>query len=63
MAKYASKGEPRSPSLSAVFKSCMETLPDNSLPTSVFRSAMIRAVGKRDFSAQVTAHLLQSLFG
>ncbi len=48
MAKYASKGEPRSQSLSAVFKSCMETLPDNSLPTSVFRSAMI------DFSAPVS---------
>lgn len=58
MAKYAAKGEPRSKSLTDIFKSCIENL--TSTP-SALRRAMIRAVGERDFSSQETAHMLLSL--
>ncbi len=61
LAKYAAKGEPRSQGASAVFKACVGGLRDDSDPRSALRSAMIRAVGERDFSAQETAHMLLSL--
>lgn len=61
LAKYAAKGEPRSQGAAAVFKACVGGLRDDSDPRSALRSAMIRAVGERDFSAQETAHMLLSL--
>ena len=56
MAKYASKGEPRSQPVSSVFKSCVDRLNSTSHAHTALRSAMIR-----DFSAQETAHQLFSL--
>ena len=61
MAKYASKGEPRSQPVSSIFKSCVDHLTDTSEAHTALRSAMIRSVAERDFSAQETAHQLLSL--
>ena len=61
MAKYASKGEPRSQPLSSIFKSSVDRLVDESDARTALRSAMVRSVGERDFSAQETAHQLLSL--
>ena len=61
MAKYASKGEPRSLAPSSAFQACVEHLGDESNTHTAFRSAMVKSLGKRDFSAQETAHLLLSL--
>lgn len=61
MAKYASKGEPRSQSVSSIFKSCVQRLTDESHSHTVFKSAVIKSIGERDFSAQETAHQLLSL--
>lgn len=61
MAKYAAKGEPRSQALSSVFKSCVDRLATDSDARTGLRSAMVRSVGERDFSAQETAHQLLSL--
>ena len=61
MAKYATKDEPRSQAVSSIFKSSVDHLSDNSDAHKVLRSAMVRSVGERDFSAQETAHQLLSL--
>ena len=61
MAKYVAKAEPRSKSVSDIFTSCVQACPHDGNSTSVLRSAMIRAVGERDISAQETAHMLLSL--
>ena len=61
MAKYVAKAEPRSKSVSDIFTSCVQACPQNGNSTSVLRSAMIKAEGERDFSAQETAHMLLSL--
>lgn len=61
MAKYAAKGEPRSQALSSVFQSCVDRLAVDSDARTGLRSAMVRSVGERDFSAQETAHQLLSL--
>ena len=61
MAKYASKGEPRSQPVSSIFKSCVDRLNSTSHAHTALRSAMIRSVGERFFSAQETAHQLLSL--
>ena len=61
MAKYASKGEPRSQAVSSIFKSSVDCLSDNGDAHKALRSAMVRSVGERDFSAQETAHQLLSL--
>ena len=61
MAKYVSKAEPKSKAVDAIFADCVGTLGFHSDSTSGFRKAMIKVVGERDFSAQETAHLLQSL--
>ena len=44
MAKYASKGEPRSQPVSSVFKWCVERLNSTSHAHTALRSAMIRSV-------------------
>ena len=61
MAKYAAKAEPRSKSVKTIFKTCVDTLHDDSDSRKALRSAMLRAVGERDFSSQETAHMLLSL--
>ncbi len=61
LTKYAAKGEPRSKPVSAIFKSCVENLNSDSDSRRALRSAMLRAVGERDYSAQETAHMLLSL--
>ena len=61
MAKYASKGEPRSQPVSSIFKSCVDRLKSTSHAHTALRSAMIRSVAERDFSAQETAHQRLSL--
>lgn len=61
MAKYAAKSEPRSKDVSENFQSCASKLHNGSDARSALRSAMIHAVGERDFSTQETAHMLLSL--
>ena len=61
MAKYAAKGECRSHSLQSLYKSCVEHLNNNSGARRILRSALLRSVGERDFSAQETSHMLLSL--
>ncbi len=61
MAKYAAKGEPRSKSVQEIFKCSVASLRNDSDAHKAFRSAMLRAVGERDFSSQETCHMLLSL--
>lgn len=61
MAKYAAKGEPRSKSVHAIFKTCVDSLSDQSDARKALRSAMLHAVGERDFSSQEITHMLLSL--
>ena len=58
MAKYATKGEPRSQSASDILKVCVNRLRDNDMASSALRRAMIQVVGDRDIGSQETAHLL-----
>ena len=55
MAKYASKGEPRSQPVSSIFKSCVDRLNNTSHAHTALRSAMIRSVA--EISAQETFEL------
>ena len=61
MAKYVSKSEPQSKAMYAIYADCVNKLGSTSDPTSAFKKAMIQVVGERDFGAQETAHILQSL--
>ena len=61
MAKYAAKGEPRSKDVQSLFRSCTESVNHTSSSHQVFRRAMLRSVGERDYSAQETGHMLLSL--
>ena len=61
MAKYAAKAEQKSKALDSIFKSCVNNLTETGDSHKVLRSAMVRAVGERDFSSQETAHMLLSL--
>ncbi len=61
MAKYAAKGEPQSQPVSAILKTCVDRLHDDSDARTALRSAILRAVGERDFGSQETAHMLLSL--
>ena len=64
MAKYAAKGEPRSASVSDIFKSCIDDMQSHGNSSSVqsaLQHALIRDVGERDFSGQETAHMLLNL--
>ncbi len=49
-AKYAAKGEPRSKSVHAIFKACVDSLSIESDTRKALRSAMLRAVGERDLT-------------
>ena len=61
MAKYFSKCEPHSKAMDAIYTDCISKLSLNSNSISAFQKAMIQVVGERDFGAQETAHILQSL--
>ena len=61
MAKYVSKCEPHSKAMDTIYADCVNKLGSTSNPMSAFRKAMIQVVGERDFGAQETAHILQSL--
>lgn len=61
LAKYASKGEPRSPVLKQAFNSLVKTCNNNSNPTKVMKKVIMKSLGQRDFSARETMHHLMSL--
>ena len=61
LAKYASKGEPRSPVLKQAFNSIMHSCKNNSNPTKLIKKVIMKSLGQRDFSAQETMHHLMSL--
>ena len=61
MAKYVSKCEPHSKAMDAIYANCVGKLNSHSNPLTAFGKAMIQVVGERDFGAQETAHILQSL--
>ena len=61
LAKYASKGEPRSPVLKQTFNSIMHSCKNNSNPTKLIKTVIMKSLGQRDFSAQETMHHLMSL--
>ncbi len=60
IAKYAAKGETRSPGLKAVYRRIMKCL---NLDANVlkFVQKLINSVGERDYSAQETCYLLVQL--
>ena len=58
MAKYATKGEPRSQSATEILSLCVNKLRDTDMATTALRSAMIQVVGERDIGSQETAHML-----
>jgi hypothetical protein len=59
LCKYAPKGEPRSNTLKNAFCNVVGNLKAN--PWKAMKKIMITTLGKRDFSAQETMHLLLSL--
>ena len=61
LAKYASKGEPRSPVLKQAFNSIMNSCKNNTNPTKLIKKVIMKSLGQRDFSAQETMHHLMSL--
>ena len=61
LAKYESKGEPRSPLLKPAFNSIMCSCSINNNPTQLIKKAIVKSLGQRDFSAQETMHHLLSL--
>ena len=61
LAKYASKGEPRSPVMKLAFNSIVRNCNNNSNPTKVIKKVIMKSLGQRDFSAQETMHHLMSL--
>ena len=61
LAKYASKGEPRSPVMNLAFNSIVRNCNNNSNPTKVIKKVIMKSLGQRDYSAQETMHHLMSL--
>jgi len=58
MAKYATKGEPRSQSPSEILTPCVNRLDNTDVASSALRRAMIQVAGERDIGSQETAHML-----
>ena len=58
MAKYATKGEPRSQSATEILSVCANRLNNTDMASSALRRAMIQVVGERDIGSQETAHML-----
>ena len=61
LAKYASKGEPRSPVMKLAFNSIVRNCNKNSNSTKVIKKVIMKSLGQRDFSVQETMHHLMSL--
>jgi len=61
LAKYASKGEPRSPAIKSAFNSIIQNCNIQSSPTKLIKKVIMKSLGQRDFSAQETMHHLLSL--
>ena len=61
LAKYASKGEPRSPVMKTAFNSIVCNCNMDSSPTKLIKKVIMKSLGERDFSAQETMHHLMSL--
>ena len=61
MTKYAAKAETKSQTSKQIFQTCVRKLTQTSQTQSAIRSAMIKSIGERDFSAQETAHMLLGL--
>ena len=61
VAKYATKSEPRSKALRAVYDSIMQSLDDSGTSLQMVHKLLINSVGVRDYSAQETCHLLLQL--
>ena len=61
LAKYASKGEPRSPAIKTAFDSIVRSSNTCSSPTIPIKKVVMKSLGQRDFSAQETMHHLMSL--
>ena len=61
MTKYAAKAEVQSQTAKQIFQTCVTKLTQASQTQSAIRSAMIKSIGERDFSAQETAHMLLGL--
>ena len=58
MAKYSTKGEPRSQSASEILAACVNTLDNTDMASSALQRAMIQVAGERDIGSQETAHML-----
>jgi hypothetical protein len=61
MTKYAAKAETTSQTAKEIFRTCVNNQSVASQTSTVIRSAMIKSIGERDFSAQETAHMLLGL--
>lgn len=61
LAKYASKGEPRSHVLKDTFSSIVRNCQKDTNPTKLIKKVIMKTLGQRDFSAQETMHHLMSL--
>ena len=61
VAKYATKAEPRSKALRELFGNIVRTIKDDGTSLKVVQKLLVNTVGERDFSAQVTCHLLLQL--
>ena len=58
MAKYATKGEPRSQQATEILQSAISKLRHTDSASSALRRAMIQVAGERDIGSQETAHML-----
>ena len=58
MAKYATKGEPRSQQATEILQSAINKLRHTGSASSALRRAMIQVAGERDIGSQETAHML-----
>jgi len=58
MAKYATKGEPRSHSASEILTACVNRLDNTDMASSALRRAMIYVAGERDIGSQESAHTI-----
>ena len=61
LAKYASKGEPRSSVMKDAFNCIVRHCNSDSSPTKLIKKIIMKSLGQRDYSAQETMHHLLSL--
>ena len=61
LAKYASKGEPRSPILKSAFNSIVRNCSTDTNSSKLIKKVIMKTLGQRDFSAQEAMHQLMLL--